>query len=155
MGAIGERLIFAAVIIAFVLVFSLMRRRDPRKRHAEIVRLLLAETRVNLILVDTFDLQPKPRYFETTGWQVHKKKLDFLDKELRKDIDDSFGLGLDYNQRLRAARKAKSTRKESLDLETMKACLIRIKQGLEDWLLANMGTVDQPRPSALDWLLGR
>lgn len=154
-GAIGERLLFAAAIIAFVLLFSLMRRGNPRKRQAEIVRTLLLEAGVNMILVDTFDRQPKPRNFETTGWQLHKKKLDFLEKELQKDINNSFGMGLDYNQRLKAAKKAKSTKKESLDLETMKVCLIRVKDGLEDWLLVNIGTIEPERPGMFDGLFGR
>jgi hypothetical protein len=109
-----------------------------------------------MILVDTFDRQPKPRFFETTSWQLHKKRLDFLEKELQKDIDDSFSMGLDYNQRLRAAKKAKSTSKGSLDLEKMKASLVRVIDGLEEWLLANIGTIEEPKgPSMMDWLFGK
>ena len=66
-GTLGETLLFVVVIVGFIMLFSLMRGRNPRKVRAEIVRTLLSETRINIILVDTFDRQPKPRNFEVTA----------------------------------------------------------------------------------------
>jgi len=154
-GTIGERLLFAAAIVTFLLLFSLL-RRNPRKARADVVRTLLSETRVNLILAETFDRQPRPRRFETTGHQMYKKKLDFLDRPLQADLATALGIALDYNQRLRAAKKAKSTDNVRPDLEGLRAVLPKIKSGLEDWLLANVGSVDQSqRPSMTDGLFGR
>lgn len=155
-GSLGEKLLFIAVIVGFIMLFSMMRGRNPRKERAEIVRTLLAELRINIILVDTFDRQPKPRNFEVTGWLLHKKKTTFLDKALQKDLSEAFTRAVDYNRANKAARKAKSTEKVPLDLEVMGQTQARIKQGLEDWLLANVGGIDQKeRPSMLDGLFGR
>jgi len=155
-GSLGEKLLFVAVIVGFIMLFSLMRGRNPRKERAEIVRTLLSELRINIILVDTFDRQPKPRNLEVTGWLLHKKKVGFLGKELQKDLSDAFTMAVDYNRRLKAARKARSDEKVTLDLEAMQPAHSRIKKGLEDWLLANVGNIDQKeRPGMLDGLFGR
>jgi len=144
-GSLGERILFVLVIIAAIFVISLIRRRDPKKERAEIVRQLLTDTRIDLILVETFDRQPPGRRFETGSWQLNKKKLVFLEKTIQADMDDAFGKALDYNRRLKAARKTKSAERVVPDSEGMKAPLLRIKDGLQDWLLTNVGSVDAPR----------
>jgi hypothetical protein len=155
-GALGERLLFVGVIVAFLMIFSLMRTRNPARMRSEIVRTLLAEVRINTILVDTFERQPVARRFEVTGWQLHKKKSVFLDKVLQQDLSQIFETAVDYNRRLKAARKSKVTDRVPLDHESMKAPLLRIKLGLEDWLLANVGSIDPPeRPGMIDGLFGR
>ncbi len=144
-GAIGERVLFAVVVVGFVLMFSFFRRRDPKKARAELVHSLLSETRINLVLIDTFDRQPVARRFETSTWQLnHNKKLQFLEKTVQTDMDDAFKKALDYNLRLKAAKKSKSAEKVVPDLGGMKPLFLRIKEGLEDWLLVNVGTVEQP-----------
>jgi len=143
-GSIGERVLLVLVIIGAIFLISLLRRRDPKKERAEIVRQLLTDTRINLILVDTFDRQPAGRRFEATTWQLHKKKLVFLEKPVQADMENAFGKALDYNRRLRAAKKSKSTEKIVPDFDGIKAPLLRIKAGLEDWLLTNVGSVDAP-----------
>ena len=155
-GTIGERLLFVAAIVAFLLLFSVFRGRSPLKARAEMVRTLLSEIRVNLILVETFHQQPKPRRFETTHWQLHKKKFAFLGKSLEADMASVFGQAIDHNARLNAAKRSKSTEKVVPDLEAMNAPLVRIKQGLEDWLLANIGRIDDTeRPGMIGGLFGR
>ncbi len=155
LGSLGDKLVFVAAVVGVILLISLMRGRNPRRARADTVRALLSDTRINIILVDTFDRQPKPRDFQVTSWQLSKKKLQFLEKQLQKDLADSFGMALDYNQRLKAAKKEKSNQKVTQDLESMKGVLTRTKQGLEDWLLANMGAIDVPeRTSMLDGLFG-
>jgi hypothetical protein len=154
-GSIAERILFAAAIIAFLLLFSLI-RRNPHKSRAEVVRGLLSEVRMNIILVETFEQRQKPRKFLTTGWQLHKKRINFLDKSIQDDLISVFGIALDYNRRLNAAKKAKSTDQIKVDLEGLRQPLPRIRSGLEDWLLANVGNVDQSeRPSMFGGLFGR
>jgi hypothetical protein len=154
-GSIGERLIFAAAIIAFLLLFSLI-RRNPQKARTEVVRGLLTEFRINIILVETFELQPKQRKFTTTGWQLHKKKIGFLDKSVQDDLSKIYGIALDYNRRLQAAKKIKSAERVKIDIEGMRELLPRIQTGLEDWLLANVGNIDESeRPSMFGGLFGR
>jgi hypothetical protein len=154
-GSIGERLIFAAAIIAFLLLFSLI-RRNPQKARTEVVRGLLTEFRINIILVETFELQPKQRKFTTTGWQLHKKKIGFLDKSVQDDLSKIYGIALDYNRRLQAAKKIKSAERVKIDIEGMRELLPGIQTGLEDWLLANVGNIDESeRPSMFGGLFGR
>ncbi len=154
-GSVAEKLIFAAAIIGFLLLFSLI-RRNPQKARAEVVRGLLTETRLNMVLVETFDRQPKQRSFTTTAWLLHKKKAGFLDKPLQDDLTCMYTIAIDYNQRLKAAKKAKSVKKVEIDIESMKEPLPRIVTGLEDWLLANVGSVDESeRPSMFGGLFGR
>lgn len=154
-GGLGEKLLFVLVILGFLTVFSFMRGRNPKKVRADTVRTLLSETRINTILVDTFDRQPVQRRFEVTGWHMYRKKLVFLDAQVRKDLDETFSIATDFNTRLKVAKKAKSTERVPVDIEALKAVLPKAKQGLEDWLLANVGSIDtMERPGMLDGLFG-
>ena len=155
-GLVGERLILVVVVVGFVLLFSVFRGRNPLKVRAELVRTLLSELRVNIILVETYLQQPRPRRFETTHWQLNRKKFAFLGKAVQDDMDIFFQKAIDHNARLKAAKKAKSTEVVVPDLEGMNAPMKRIKLGLEDWLLANVGRIDdQERPSMIDGMFGR
>jgi hypothetical protein len=154
-GSIAERLLFALGIIALVVIWSLL-RRNPRKSHAEMARSFLTETKINISLVETFDRQPKPRRFETVEWQLHKNGIGFLEKSVQDDLTATYTIMLGYNKRLKAAMKAKSTERVTLDLVGIKERLTRIKAGLEDWLLKNVGTIDQhERPTMFGGLFGR
>lgn len=154
-GSIAERLIFAAAIIGFLLLFSLI-RRNPQKARTEVVRGLLTETRLNIILVETFERQPKQRKFTVTGWQLHKKKIGFLDKQIQDDLNCVYTAVMDYNRRLNEAKKARSTERVKIDIQSLREPLPRIQRGLEDWLLANVGSVDEiEKPSMFGGLFGR
>jgi hypothetical protein len=155
-GVIGERILFVAIVIALVLLLSLIRGRNPRKERIDIVGTLLEETKLNIILAQTFENQPQQRPFHVTGWQLRRKKIDFLDKELAEEINNSYDIALDFNKRLKAAMKAKSNKRETIDIEKLQTSFPRIKQGLEDWLLAKTGTTDHKakQPGISDWLFG-
>lgn len=156
-GSVFEKIIFAAVIIAFLILFSLFRPKNPQRERADVVGNLLEETNLNIILADTFDQQPRQWPFHVTNWQLRRTKVDFLDKDLRKNMDDSFGIASDFNQRLRTAQKAKSPKRETVDLVSLRETLPKVKQGLEDWLLANYGSLEHytKPPGITDWLFGR
>jgi hypothetical protein len=155
-GAVGERILFVVVAIALVLLISLIRGRNPRKERIDIVGTLLEETKLNIILAQTFENQPQQRLFHVTGWQLRRKKIDFLDKELVEEINNSYDIALDFNKRLKATTKAMSNKKETIDIEKLRTGFPRIKQGLEDWLLAKTGTADHKAkpPGITDWLFG-
>ena len=86
---------------------------------------------------------------------MYRKKLVFLDAQVRKDLDETFSIATDFNTRLKVAKKAKSTERVPVDIEALKAVLPKAKQGLEDWLLANVGSIDtMERPGMLDGLFG-
>ena len=155
-GSAWDRILVALVLVAVLVFFTLIRPRNPRKEQTDIVSTLLEETKLNITLVDTFDRQPQQWPFHTTGWVLRKKRIGFLDKELQKDINASFSMACDFNQRLKVAAKAKSNKREAVDLDSLKASFPRVKQGLEDWLLANIGTTGQQpkKPGMTDLLFG-
>lgn len=144
LGGVWERLLFVGLIILFVYLFSFLRRKDPKKAQAELVRALLSETRMNLALLKAFDNEPLPRSFETTTWQLNKKKVDFLSKSIQSDMQTAFQEAIDYNRRLKSARKSKSNDQVIPDQESIKAPFLRAKDGLEDWLLVHVGRIDAP-----------
>jgi hypothetical protein len=145
-GEVGEKILFVVVAIALVLLLSLIRGRNPRKE----------ETKLNIILAQTFENQPQQRSFHVTGWQLRRKKIDFLDKELVEEINRSYVIALDFNKRLKASTKVKSNKSETIDIEKLRTSFPRIKQGLEDWLLVKTGTTDHKakQPGITDWLFG-
>lgn len=155
-GSAWDRILVALVLVAVLVFFTLIRPRNPKKEQADIVSTLLEETKLNIILVDTFDRQPQQWPFHTTCWQLRKKRVGFLDKNLQKDIAASFTMACDFNQRLRAAAKAKSNKRQTVDMVSLQEYFPRVKQGLEDWLLANIGTAGpQPKkPGMTDILFG-
>ena len=155
-GSVWDRILVAIILAAVLVFFTLIRPRNPRKEQADIVSNLLEETKLNIILVDTFDQQPQQWLFHTTYWVLRKKKIGFLDKELQKEIHASFGIACDFNDRLKIAARAKSNKRETVDLARLQESFPRIKQGLEDWLLANIGTTGQQpkKPGMTDLLFG-
>jgi hypothetical protein len=155
-GSVWERIVVAVVIVAVLVFFTLIRPRNPKKEQADIVSTLLEETNLNVILVGTFEQQQQQWPFHTTCWRLRKKKTGFLDKELQKDIDTAFSIAHDFNQRLRAEVKAKSKKRVTVDLACLNEYFPRIKKGLEDWLLANIGSTDQKtkKPGMTDLLFG-
>ncbi len=157
MGNLGENVIFIIAILAILVLFSLFRRRSPNRDRPEVVRGLLSEVRINEVLIETFHQRPKPKRFETSTWQLNKKKLDFLEKSLQVDLNNAFTLAEDFNRQLKAAKKAKSADfKFNLDHEKMKEPLAKSKKGLEDWLLAHFGGREPPPkyPTITDYLFG-
>jgi hypothetical protein len=155
-GSAWDRILVALILVAVLVFFTLIRPRNPRKEQSDIVSTLLEETKLNIILIETFDRQPQQWPFHTTCWQIRKKRLGFLDKKLQQDINTSFSTVCDFNVRLKTAAKAKSNKRETVDLDNLKVSFPRVKQGLEDWLLANIGSAGpQPKkPGITDLLFG-
>jgi hypothetical protein len=157
LGNLGDNIIFIIAILAILVLFSLFRRRSPNRNRPEVVRGLLSEVRINEALIETFHQRPKPRRFETSTWQLNRKKLDFFEKSLQVDLTSAFTLAEDFNQQLKAAKKAKSADFTlNFDLEKMGEPLAKSKQGLEDWLLAHFGGKEPPPkyPTITDYLFG-
>jgi len=158
LAAIGENLIIVAAIIGLLLLQFLFRRgRQPVRNRPELVRGLLTDVRINEALVETFGLRPKPRKFETANWQLNRNRLDFLGQSLRATLSDAFTLAQNFNQEIKTARKSPSdSHIVTLDVAKLKEPLAKSKQGLEDWLLANVGGKEPPMkyPGLFDYLFG-
>ncbi len=140
-----------------MLLFYLLRQRGGSvRRRPEVVQALIYEVRLNLALVDTFHLREKARRFESTNWQLHKNKLDFLEESLQNTLSGVFEMVEYFNQQIRTAKKAKAFDRLSLDVSKLKEPLAESKKGLEDWLEENTGHRELPPkyPTLLGSLFG-
>ncbi len=138
-------------------LFALFRRsgRGPARGQAEQVRTLLGEVNINQAIVENFGARPVPLAFQTGTWFA--SKFEFLGEKLRKDLGASFDIARDFNQRLKVAKKGKpASVKVDLDVEKMRDLLAIGRKGLEDWLLAKVGTLErkQKYPTMLGGLFG-
>jgi len=151
--------IFIIVVVAIFGLFAVLRRsgRGPVRGRAELVRTLLGEVNIAQALVDNFGVRPVPLPFQTGTWFANRERLQFLGENLRKDLGTTFGVAQDFNQRLKVAKKGKPAAvKVELAIEKIRGPLERSKKGLEDWLLANVGTLErkQKYPTILGGLFG-
>ncbi len=159
-GTIGENapLIVVAVIV-LVLLQIFLRKSKPEAAEQEVVQSLLLEVRVNQALLESFHLWQKPRKFEMVSWRRNKTKLDFLNQSLQSALSDAFGMAEDVNQRVVDAKKYKSASYlVGINIDKLKEPLAKSKEGLEEWLLMKLGTIDpSPKyPGLLDgWFGGR
>ena len=138
--------IIIPIIILIVLSFVMRRRRPAEKTDTEIAGSLFLDANENLKLAESFSFQRRPKKFRTGSWQRNSEKVDFLDASLRSSLADAFGLAEDFNQEIEAAKKYKSTIYLSgVDVHKLEEPLTKSKQGLEEWLKAN---IQQAGPGA-------
>ena len=150
--------IIIVAILALVLLQFFLRRRKPETLHGEIAQSLLMEVRLNQALAETFHLRQKPKKFEVTIWQRNKTKLDFLSQSLQVVLSDAFMMADDFNRQIEAARKYRSTSYiVNVNIDKLKEPLAKSKEGLEEWLVANVGRKEPPPkyPGLFDSLFGR
>lgn len=153
LGAIPVLITLGIVMLLF---YILRRRGGSVRQRPEVVQGLVFEVRLNQALVDTFHLREKPKRFESTNWQIHKDKLDFLEESLQNTLSGVFEMVEYFNQQIKTAKKAKAFDRLSLDVSKLKEPLAESKKGLEDWLEENTGHRELPPkyPSLLGSLFG-
>lgn len=138
--------ILIPIIILIVLSFVMRRRRPAEKTDPEIAGSLFLDVNENLKLAESFSFQRRPKKFRTGSWQRNSEKVDFLDASLRSSLADAFGLAEDFNQEIESAKKYKSSIYLSgVDVHKLEEPLTKSKQGLEEWLKAN---IQQAGPDA-------
>ena len=157
-GDIEKNLPIIVMVIALILLqFFLRRRRKPEATQGEIVQSLLSEVRMNLSLTEAFRLRSQVKKFGAASWQRNKTKLDFLDQSLQTVLSDAFMKAEDFNQQIEAAKKYKSTSyMVNIDVDKLTGPLTKSKEGLEAWLLKNVGRKEPPPkyPRVIDGLFG-
>jgi hypothetical protein len=156
-GTIWENAPLIGAVIVLILLQFFLRKPKPEVRQQEIVQNLLSEVRLNWALAETFHLRQKPKKLEVVSWQRNKTKLDFLKQSLQSALSDAFGMAEDFNQRVEATKKYKSASYlVGIDIDKLKEPLAKSKQGLEEWLVENVGTIHPPPkyPGLLDGLFG-
>lgn len=135
----GSQWMILIPIIVLIVFSFLFRRRKAERTDVEIAGSLFFDVNENLKLVESFSFRGRPRKFKTGSWNRNSAKVDFLEASLRSVLADAFGLAEDFNQEIEAARKYKSTTYLSaINVDKLKGPLTKSKQGLEDWLKANM-----------------
>ncbi len=149
---------FILMIIGLFLLQLFLKKRKPETTRQEIVQSLLSEVKLNQALAEGYNLWQKPQKFETVSWQRNKNKLDFLSQPLQVALSDAFIIAEDFNQQIAMAKRQKSASyMANVNVDKVKGLLAKSKQGLEEWLLKNIGTKEPPTkyPSITDSLFGR
>ena len=152
----GNAPLIGAIVVVWLLL-SFLRKPKPELKQQEIVQNLLFAVKLNQVLVETFPLRQKPKKMELVSWQRNKTRIDFLQQSLQSALSDAFSIAEDVNQRVEATKKFKSASYlAGIDINKLKEPLARSKEGLEEWLKTNVGTIDPPPkyPGLLDGLFG-
>jgi len=138
-GNIGTNvLIFLAIL--FLLAFNIFIRKYRGERTpVEVVKSLLSEIIHNQKLIEDFQFHLQVKKFKAESWKRNKTKVDFLDQSLQTALADAFSMAERFNQDIDAAKKHKSTSYlSSISVDKLKEPLAKSKQGLEEWLQANV-----------------
>ena len=151
--------ILIPIIILIVLSFVMRRRRPAEKTPQDIAGSLLMDVNNNLRIVEGLSYQQRPKKLKMGSWQRNNEKIDFLDDSLREDLSAAFRMAEDFNMQVESAKlyKAHSSYLSGINVERIKDPLAKSKDGLEEWLKANMGQVgpDAGRPGCFGGGLGR
>jgi len=145
-GGEGNQWMFIIPLIILIVFSFLFRRRKAERTETEIAGSLFFDVNANLRLVESFSFQGRPNKFKTGSWERNSGKVEFLDASLRSTLADAFGLAESFNQEIEAAKRYKSTTYLSaINVDKLKEPLTKSKQGLEEWLKAN---IQQAGPGA-------
>ncbi len=137
-GNISETLIFVIVIVLFMLVSIFLRRRSTEKTELGKVVTLLAEINHNQKSLDAFSYNLRVEKLKMGSWTRSKDKLEFLDDKLRSTLANTFGMAEDFNQRIDAARKHKSSSYlAGIESDKVKDAMTRSQQELGEWFAEN------------------
>lgn len=154
---LGENAPLILAIIAAILIQFFFGRRRRERTRSDLVQNLLSEIRLNRTLAETFHLRKKPKKFESTNWQRHKNRLNFLAPSLQNSLSEVFLLAEDFNRQIDLARKQKlNTYLTNVNIAKLKEPLAKSMAGLEEWLLTNTGRKEPPLkyPGLFDGLFG-
>ena len=140
-----KNLLVVLAIVALLALNMFMRRRRGEKTPFEVALSLLSDINRNQKLAEEFQFQMKVKKFRTESWKRNKNKLEFLDQPLHTTIDEAFDITERFNQNIDAAKKYKSaTYLSSINVASLRDPLVKSKQGLTEWLQANM---NQQKPT--------
>jgi len=131
--------IIIPIVILIVLTMVMRRRRPAEKTEAEIVGSLFMDVNENLRLVEKFSYERRPRKFKTDSWKRNSEKIGFLSQSLRDTLSGAFNLAEEFNRSIDAAKKQRANiYLTGVDAHKLEAPLTKSKEGLEEWIRANM-----------------
>jgi len=138
-GGEGSQWQLMLPLLIFVIFSLFMKRRKTEGTDTEIASSLLVDINENMRIVEDFGYQKKFKKFNVGSWQRNSSKLGFLEPDLMSDISKAFGLAENFNQQIDMARKQKSEiYLAGLDVQKAKGPLVKSRDGLQEWLKANM-----------------
>ena len=130
---------FIIPLIVIIVLSFVMRRRRSEKTPQDIAAALMLDLNANHKVIEGFDLQRGPKKLKTGSWKRNSEKTDFLDESLRSSLSNFFRQAEDYNMHIESAKRYKSVSYLSgISVDRLKEPLAKSRQGLEDWLKANM-----------------
>jgi hypothetical protein len=140
-------LIFAALIIALLWAVTRGRKRStPRLQSA---MNMIFDVNENLKLLETRRINPQsPKKFRTGAWRIYQDKLDFFGAETLAALKETYTIIYDMNLKIEVAKKSQSLNTlQDLPLDKLKEPLAKSKDGMVDWLKANLQAESQSRRS--------
>jgi len=132
--------ILIVLAIAFLIGINLfIKSRQQTRTPAEMVLSLLSEINHNQKLVEDFQFHLNVKKFKTENWKINKTKVHFLGQSLLATLDTAFSMAERFNHDIDTAKKYKSTGYLAvISIDKLKEPLAQSKQGLEEWLEANV-----------------
>jgi len=131
--------IIIPIIIIIVLMFVMRRRRPAEKTESEIVGSLFSDVSENMRLMEGFSYRGRPKKFRIDSWKRNSEKIGFLPETLQETLSRAFSLVEDFNQSIDAAKKQRADiYLTGVDAHKLEAPLTKSKEGLEEWIRANM-----------------
>jgi len=131
--------IIIPIIILIVLSIVMRRRRPAEKTDSEIVGSLFMDVSENLRLMEKFSYRGRPKKFRFDSWKRNSEKIGFLPETLQNTLAQAFTLVGDFNQQIDAAKKQRANiYLTGVDAHKLEAPLTKSKEGLEEWIRANM-----------------
>ena len=131
------------LVLLFFVAGIYLRNRRTANSPMMIALGLYRDIEHNRKLMEAFSMQKKGRLFKTRSWNRNRTRMDFLGSEVRSDINSSFKLAEEFNVHIQAANKSGSTSYLALvQVDNIRAPLIRAKLGLEQWIRENWGRRD-------------
>ncbi len=160
LGNLGGNLLLVAFVIGLLFLIGFITRgmRKPVQVQKEVVQDLLAETRLNQAVLEYFRARQEPKKFTVTGWKKNSKKVGFLSQPTQDALSDSFTMAEDFNRQVEAGRKHRSAGYiADLNVDKLKELLVRSQEGLEEWLVKNIGRKEPPLeyPGLFDGFFGK
>ena len=128
-----------AVLIGFLL-WTLTRRRGRGTPRLQTAIAVISDVNENLKVLETRQANPQStKKFKTGAWKAYQDKLDFLDPATVASLKESSTLIEEFNQRIESARKTRSMATlQDMPLDKLKEPLSKSKEGLVQWLKANL-----------------
>ncbi len=131
--------IIIPIVILIVLSIVMRRRRPAEKTESEIVGSLFYDVSENLRLMEKFSYRGRPKKFRADSWKRNSEKIGFLPETLQNTLSRAFTLVEDSNQQIDTAKKQKTNiYLTGVDAHKLEGPLTKSKEGLEEWIRANM-----------------